>query len=210
MLKKAYCISYTPLLYGPPRVDLSEVGRDDPERLRELLSGAVSGLALGCAWVIHNSYPVPVLVYERGAEIYDHLVEWAEYDPPGWFRLYHAELPGDANEPPGYLVALQPRIDRSVERFKRSFPASFLDGATIEVVFSPLYIVATSTIYRDLRDRIGSTSLVGILDARDFDPNNPAVFKLDRIRPLGPFAVGDIDELGGAAAFLEGVVKFPG
>lgn len=210
MARRAYCISYVPLLYGSPGVDLAEGGRNDPDRLRELLSGAVSGLAVGCAWVMHDGCPVPVLVYDRGAEIYDHLVEWAEYDPPGWFKLYHAELPADANESPGYLVALQPRIDRSLERLNLARPAGRLDDATIEVIFCPLYVVATSSIYRDLRDRIGSTSLAGILDARDFDLNRPAAFKLDKIRQLGPLTVGDIDELGGAAAFLEGVVKFPG
>ena len=107
------------------------------------------------------------------------------------------------DDPPGYLVVLQPRIDRSVGRFKAAFPAGLLEGVPVEVVYSPLYFVATGTSYRDLKDRIGGSSLLGLVAARDFRPDRPEVLDPQRVLPLGPFPVRDISELGGAEAFLQ-------
>ncbi len=142
---------------------------------------------------------MPVFVYERGSEIHAHLLVWTENDPPAWFTLYLSELTDD---PPGYLVVLQPRIDRSVERFKRAFPPGLLDEATIEVIFSPLYFIGTGASYRTLKDRIGSASRLGILDAKDLHADKPGDLDLQRVRMLGPFAVGDMADLGGVEAFL--------
>ena len=143
----AHCLSYTPLLRGEPGVDLAEDVYRRPERLRQIFSRTVSGLATACLRLMQDDSPVPVFVYERGSEIHAHLLVWTENDPPAWFTLYLSELP---DEPPGYLVVLQPRIDRSVERFKRAFPPGLLDEATIEVIFSPLYFIGTGTSYRTL------------------------------------------------------------
>src|SRR3712207_2062325 len=88
-----------------------------PNRIRQLLSGTVSGLARACLWLAHEGRPLPVLVYDRGAVIHAHLLEWAEGEPPTWFTLHFGDLPATADEPPGYVAVLQPRLDRSVERF---------------------------------------------------------------------------------------------
>jgi hypothetical protein len=201
-VKKAYCISYVPLLCGRPGIDWTEEVRRDPDRIRQVLTGTVSGLATACLWLRHEGRPLPVLVCDRGAEIHDHLLEWAEDDPPAWFTLHLGELPASAEESPGYVAVLQPRLDRSVERFRRSFPPGLLDEVTIEVLFSPLYLVSSGTTYRGLRDRIGPTSLLGILDARDFDPHRPGKLDPRAVLMLGPFAVRDMAELGDAEAFL--------
>jgi hypothetical protein len=208
-VKRAYCISYVPLLRGRPDIDWTEEARRDPDRIRQLLTGTVSGLATACLWLRHKGRPLPVFVYDRGAEIHEHLLEWAEEDPPEWFTLHFGELPASAEASPGYVAALQPRLDRSVERFRRSFTPGLLDEATIEVLFSPLYLVSFGTIYLGLRDRIGPTSLLGILDARDFDPHRPGILDPRAVRMLGPFAVRDMAELGGAEAFLQNPGRLP-
>lgn len=199
----ARCVSYVPLLRGQPGVDLVEEVRR-PTALRQILSRTVSGLAAACLWLMQDDDPVPVFVYERGSEIHAHLLEWAENDSPAWFTLYFAELP---DEPPGYLVVLQPRIDCSVQRFKESFPPGLLDEATIEVIFSPLYFVGTGTSYRTLKSKIGLTSRLGILDARDFHADRPGELDLQRVRALGPFTAGDMADLGGVEAFLRCAVR---
>jgi hypothetical protein len=79
---KAYCIAYVPLLRGRPGMDLTEEVRRDPDRIRQLLTGTVSGLATACLWVGHKGRPLPVLVHDQGAEVHEHLLEWAEDDPP--------------------------------------------------------------------------------------------------------------------------------
>jgi hypothetical protein len=201
-VKRAYCISYVPLLRGRPGIDLTEKVRRDPDRIRQLLTGTVSGLATACLWLRHEGRPLPVLVYDRGTEIHEHLLEWAEDDPPAWFTLHLGELPAGAEASPGYVAVLQPRLDRSVERFRQSFRPGLLDEATIEVLFSPLYLVSSGTTYQRLKDQIGPTSLLGILDARDFDPHRPGKLDPRAIHMLGPFAVRDMAELGGAEAFL--------
>jgi hypothetical protein len=191
------------LLRGEPGVDLAEEVRRRPERLRQLLSHTVSGFADACLWLVRGGAPFPALVYDRGDEIHAHLLEWAENDPPAWFTLYLTELPQGDDDAPGYLVVLQPRIDRSVGRFKAAFPAGLLEGVPVEVVYSPLYFVATGTSYRDLKDRIGGSSLLGLVAARDFRPDRPESLDPQRVLPLGPFPIRDISELGGAEAFLQ-------
>jgi hypothetical protein len=110
---------------------------------------------------------------------------------------------------PGYVAVLQPHLDRSGERFRRSFPPGLLAEATIEVHFSPLYLVSAGSTYQRLRDRMGPTSLLGILDARDFDPERPGKLDPRAVRMLGPFAVRDMAELGGAEAFLRSPGRLP-
>ena len=189
-------------------MDLAAEPSHTQERVRQFLSNTVSGFAEACLWMMRDGVPFPVLAYDRAAEIHAHLLEWAENDPPAWFTLHLAELPQD-DDPPGYLVVLQPRIDRSVERFKRAFPADLLEGIAVEVVFSPLYFLATGTSYRDLRDRLAASSMLGLLDARDFRADRPGEFDPQRILPLGPFEVRDMAELGGAQAFLQRAGKLP-
>jgi hypothetical protein len=208
-VKKAYCISYIPLLRGRPGVDWIQEVQRDPDRIQELLTGTVSGFATACLWLKREGRPLPVLVHDRGAEIHEHLLGWAEDDPPGWFTLHFGELPAGAEASPGYVAVLQPRLDRSVERFRRSFPPGLLAEATIEILFSPLYLVGSGTTYQRLKDRMGPTSLLGILDARDFDPHRPGKLDPRAVRVLGPFAVRDMAELGGAEAFLRSPGRLP-
>jgi hypothetical protein len=185
---------------------LTQEVRRDPGRIRHLLTGTVSGLATACLWLQHEGRPLPVLVYDRGTEIHEHLLEWAENDPSAWFTLHFSELPED---PPGYVVVLQPRLDRSLERFKQAFPPDLLEGVTVEVVFSPLYLVAGGTSYQRLKYRIGTTSSLGLLDSGDFDPQQPGACDPGKIRPLGPFAVGDMADLGGVETFLQSAARLP-
>jgi hypothetical protein len=152
--------------------------------------------------LVRGGAPFPALVYDRGDEIHAHLLEWAENDPPAWFTLYLAELP-PGDDAPGYLIVLQPRIDRSVGRFKAAFAPGLLESVPVEVVYSPLYFLAAGTSYRDLKDRIGGSSLLGLVDARDFRPDRPEVLDPQRVLPLGPFPIRDISELGGVEAFLQ-------
>jgi hypothetical protein len=56
---------------------------------------------------------------------------------------------------------------------------------------------------------MGPTSLLGILDARDFDPQGPGKLDPRAVRMLGPFAVRDMAELGGAEAFLRSPGRLP-
>src|SRR5205807_1782877 len=133
----------------------------------------------------HESRPLPILVYDRAAEIHAHLLEWAEGEPAAWFTLHFGDVPATADDPPGYVAVLQPRLDRSVERFRRAFPPGRLDEATVEVVFTPLHLVMSGDTYLKLRDRIGPASCLGLLDTRDFDPDRPADLDPQAIRMLG-------------------------
>jgi hypothetical protein len=187
-------------------VDLAAEPCHTQERVQQLLSSSVSGFADACLWMMRDGVPFPVLAYTRAVEIHAPLLEWAENDPTAWFTLHIGELPDD---PPGYLIVLQPRIERSVERFKLGFPPNLLEGIAVEVIFSPLYFLATGTSYRDLKDRLGASSMLGLLDARDFRADRAEEFDPQRILPLGPFEVRDMAELGCAQAFLQRAGKLP-
>ena len=89
-----------------------------------------------------------------------------------------------------------------------SFPPGTLDQATIEIVYSPLYVLSSGPTYKALKGQIGAESYLGILDAKDFDPQKRDQFDPDKIRGLGPFAVHDLAELGGVTSFLEGATRF--
>ncbi len=65
-----------------------------------------------------------------------------------------------------------------------------------------MYFVGAGASYRTLKDRIGPTSRLGILDARDFHADKPGDLDVQRVRMLGPFTVGDLADLGGVEAFM--------
>src|ERR1051325_3895298 len=130
----------------PPQLDVVD---------RVLRTGVENNAAacIWCRWPAeadrHPTWPpldVPVetvfpsLVFDRGTEIADHLVEWAEGNPRDWFEL----VIGDATEPEGQLgygVILLPIVERSIERWRHSYrlthdaePPAF-ERAQIKVVF---------------------------------------------------------------------------
>ncbi len=147
-----------------------------PERAAQLLEPASesnAGHVEAVVWARDDSgTPWPVLVLERAAEVFEHLVEWSEGSPATWFKLAWT-----VNEDE-YALALLPRVDKSVERYKLARRlASGKDvpsDATFQVVFKPvLFHGPVSTLSRDLLPRPPSRVRVGFLSRAQRAPRRP-------------------------------------
>jgi hypothetical protein len=201
-------LSYVPLLRGKAGT-VHDLHRDkgDARALAALLDQAPSGRAAACLWMLDGQgSPMPVLALEQAQAIAGHLIEWADNEPAKWFRVYLKERDGR------YALALFPELQRSLERFRFAHlleGGSPLDSGRIQIITRPLHFVSgTGTAYAVVRDRIGDSVHVGLVDLALLDPDDP--FRLDpaMIRDLGAFTVG-APGTPGAGAFLDEILAEP-
>lgn len=123
-------ISYVPLLRAAPGV-LAEMSG---EKIVSLLDREAA-VADGVVWMMDalgSTWPAPI--HRRAREVHQHLVEWSEGDPSTWFDL-RVEVCGDE-----YALALVPRMERSVERFRvaAGLAGTPFDPAVARVLSVPL------------------------------------------------------------------------
>lgn len=198
-------VSYVPLLRGQAgRTFDPSKERDALQRIAEQISASPSARAICCLWMLDDDgRPLPVLALEQAEAIVAHLVEWAENDPRKWFRVYPREKDGK------YALVLFPENQQSLGRFKFAHLLEGGDpvtGGKVQILTHPLHFVSgTGTAYTAIKDRIGTTLKVGLVDAGRLDWQNP--FSLDPalIKELGEFEVGDSDQHG-LTQYLDGII----
>jgi hypothetical protein len=103
-------ISYVPLLRGKAGATIPLAhARETLGPMLETDAGHVEAVVWACD---DDGSPWPILVLDRADEIFEHLVEWAEGSPAAWFKLAWT------TRRDSYALALMPRVDKSVERYK--------------------------------------------------------------------------------------------
>ena len=147
--------------------------------------------------------PGAVLALEQATAIAEHLKEWAENQPAKWFKVYLKEKDGK------YALVLFPEIRQSLSRFKF---AHLLEGGDpiasgkVQVITNPLrFVSGVGTAYSAVKDRIGKTISVGLVDLDLVDWQNPFGLDPSKIACLGEFAVGD-NQSDGMDAYLDGLL----
>lgn len=198
MADQVILMSYVPLVDGSPGQTL-ENGEGGVAVIQELMDGAPTGQADGCAWSENGPEVMPVLMFCGAEEILAHLVRWSEGKPEKWFDLY---LRGKGDQ---YAIALCPKIAMSVERYKMAFQLRTgyppPKGQEFTAVFRPLFFISGKEprTYRFLKDRLGKTTEVAIADTekglpRPGDPWAPARLGRFKVVTDGPMT-GLVDSL---------------
>ena len=184
--KKVVVISYVPLLTGEPGRVLS-VADEDFKRLMAEAGRCPSGLADPCLWIAEGGSVFPVFVLPQANAIADDLLAWSENRPGDWFALCFAQRQGR------YVAVLFPNLIRSVDRFEVAYFASHGElsrAASYELLFRPIaFVSGVRHTFKKVKKLIGTESVVGFLEASDFDPATPSLLKSERIRRVGPFNV---------------------
>lgn len=160
-----------------------------PELVEGLLENHPDGNAKCCLWALRDDRPSPVFVLNRGREIGEHLLRWAEDDPVSWFDL-HLRVSGSR-----YAMALLPDFRKSIDRWKiacqlrNGFPPP-PDMESL-VIFRPIHFISTGeSILQKSGLGAGSGPVsVGIMDASDLDMKDPSSSDFDSILWIGPFEV---------------------
>jgi hypothetical protein len=169
-------LSYVPLLRGQAGATM------DLERVENIVGPVFetdAGHVEAVVWAQdERGLPWPILVLDRADEVFEQLVEWAESSPASWFTVAWAAR---ADE---YALALMPRAERSVERYRlarqlttgEDVPA----GARFEIIFRPiLFRGPVSALSRDMLGRLPERVKVGFLrrsalpvDVANIDPSS--------------------------------------
>jgi hypothetical protein len=198
-------VSYVPLLRGKAGAsyDLRE-DRKSVQAITAMVGKAPTGHAECCLWMLDDqNRPGAVLALDQAAAIAQHLKEWAENQPEKWFKVYMKEKDGK------YAVVLFPELRQSLSRFKFAYLLEGGDPITagqVQIIVSPLHFVSgAGTAYSAIKDRIGKTISVGLVDPGMVDWQNP--FSLDpaKITNLGEFEVGN-NQSGWLDAYLDGLI----
>lgn len=180
-----FVISYVPLLRGEAGATI------EPERAAEVIGPIFdtdAGHVDAVVWAHDDrGLPWPIFVLDRAEEVFEHLIEWAEGSPSNWFRLVWAAR-GDE-----YALALVPRAERSLERYRlarrlttgKDVPAD----ARFEIVFRPvLFRGPKSPISTDMLSRLPKQVRVGFL-SRSALPANLASLDSTSMPFCGPLDV---------------------
>lgn len=178
-------VSYVPLLRGEPGVTMSP---EDAARVLESVPDTEAGHVEAIIWALDESdTPWPLLVLERAAEVFDHLVDWSEGSPTSWFKVAWFAAGGE------YALALLPRVERSVERYKLACRLGaneeLPENARFEVVFRPiLFRGPESAVSREMLATLPPRIRVGFLSLRDL-PSNVTEIDPSHVRHCGPLDV---------------------
>jgi len=154
-------VSYFPLFRPDPTKDVQECLQDNTQ--------TASGFALGCMWILDKEGNlVPVLIYNNCDEIVEHLFEWSEFNPEGWFDFHWAQ------SGPNYAMVLFPNLQKTVERSSINFQLRtgypMPKGKKVNIVFEPLNFAAKGRVIDMVQDRIDIYAVDSSLMPASNDP----------------------------------------
>jgi hypothetical protein len=192
-------VSYIPLLTGEPGDTIGA----SPEGLAQLVKFADSlpdGQADAILWGISpEGDPWPIFVLPDADKLFDHLVDWCEGSPTSWFDLRLVTRGDD------YAMALVPRVQMSVERFRLAWELKHgsppPEASSFRVLFKSIHFASqpgTVTTFRQVRPLLKSPVKVGFLDSKRFSDVADIPENLDPslVWWAGPFDIqGDQDGL---------------
>jgi len=151
-------LSYLPLFTSAPaNFSLSQECADDLVKAVQTSSDLAVGK--GIMWIDDdNGKRFPILIFDEGDDIFEHLITWSENKPEDWFALNIVELDDGKVE---FLIA--PRFMKSIERHSRQFPE--VDVADCKVLFAPLQVrIDKSDQFSGWLESLGPVMEIGFID----------------------------------------------
>lgn len=150
-------ISYAPLLTSIAN-NTTITEENAQELINTIQESTKLGQSDGCIWLKDDERAVPVLIFENGNKIADHLKEWSEGNPKDWFTLFALETDDGF-----YHMFLMPRVDKSIKRHSTNHNID-MNGEQ-KVIFVPLAIRAkVSDFSRDCLNSLPDVVKFGIID----------------------------------------------
>ena len=152
-------VSYVPLLRGQAGATIPiERAADALESILNTDAGHVQAVV----WAQDDSgAPWPILVLEHAAEVFEHLVEWADGSPSTWFKLAWNAVSDE------YALALVPKVEKSVERYRiarRLLGEDVPSDARFQIVFRPVQFRGpASPVAQWMLRRLHAAARVGFL-----------------------------------------------
>lgn len=149
-------MSYAPLLtdYTPKSLDQS--GVDD--LCKAIDTATEVGQSKGCIWLASEEEVRPVLIFDQGDLIANHVRSWSEGKPEDWFTFFALETDDSS-----YHLFIMPRIDKSIKRHGEQHNIDTFGEH--KVIFVPLALRAgISDFSRECLSKLRDKVTIGILD----------------------------------------------
>ena len=187
-------VSYVPMLKTDQKLLVRSLEQQDAgttidiaAEISKALEQAPDVHVQACVWmhdIATNAFS-PVLLMDNAAEVANHLMAWAENDPAAWFHAYVEQIDEER-----YIILLFPNLSKSIQRFKLNcmqvqefIPPS---DADYTMMFKPLEFVSQGmNLFPEVSPHLTDKVMVGFLDTKDFDQQNPAE-SVEKIRYIGP------------------------
>jgi hypothetical protein len=165
MADKTLIISYVPMLYGLPR---EIYPAKDAETIKNYLEKVdkLDYPAIGAVWCLdEGTGPTAFLIVKEANKVYEHLLAWCEHAPTNWFDLYLIE------KDEKYALALMPRFEMTVKRFKAANPAAEIDLSDVMIITKPLTFVGHSQnfAYLTVKQQLENHLSLGVIDANELE-----------------------------------------
>lgn len=191
-------ISYFPLLYSEPVIAGVEILDKFKSKIEE---STKYGTAKGCIWTIRDGVPMPIFIMEQAKAISKHIHTWSEDKIEDWFEIKFQKKNGR------YVLALIPRIQKSIERWKIQFQLQYgyppASNLKFQILFQPLqFISGYNTVFEKLGD-LPNPMRLGLIDPKDIDMDHPDNMD-DKIIEIGQFKLA---EPGEYQAFIDGMFE---
>lgn len=194
-------ISYFPFI----KLDQQIINMVNPDFFQTLLGNTTDSKVRGVIWAQSELEKVsPILIIDRATELVEHLQSWSDQKVQNKFVFKHLWYKNI------YALALIPKIEESITRWKINFQLQFgypsPSDLEFKVLFYPIQFISGSKAdtYLKIKHLIGDTTInIGFINSHDWDPSNPEK-SLDKSITIENITVDNSDD---HLSFMKDLIK---
>ncbi len=181
-------VSYVPMMYASAGKDYKELLTKHPDKLQKALDSTPK--VHGVMWAKNpEGKLVMIVIIDDAFEVVEHMRFWSSGDISDWFTVHLGQINTDR-----WGMLIMPNTEKSIERVLQAMK---LDADTTEVklIYKPISFISNplgdSSTYTKIREELGDSIEVGMVDKRDVDQADFTKTDPNKIHDIGTLKIGD-------------------